>query len=217
MVAVSAEVGWLQSRNAEIFGLAGVIAFSYALLKALKTFASLGVITVLDVMWGAVVLLVPVFALLGLYPRLREGSPRAALAAGIVTVTAGIAIVAIQLQLIITTLTMAGTPEIPGDVPIWSVIATYVVFVTLAVGFLFSAMAARRTDTVPHPVARLLLIPFLGWGGFIVAPAVLPTGDYLGLVVHLPISGALLAIGYHLGATDDPTGHTQASPDSTAR
>lgn len=200
-----------------MFTFAGIMAFSYALLKGLKAFAGLGVVTVIDVMWGAFVLLVPGIALLGLYPRLRQASPRLAVAAGVVTVIAEIAIVAIQIQLIVTTLTIETYPEIPGDVPTWSVFATYLVFVMLALGFLFSSVAAWRTTAVSRTVAGLLLVPFLGWIGFIVAPIVLSSGDHLGLLVHLPISGALLAVGYHLEAEDETTGRSQPAPESTAR
>ena len=217
MVDVSTVMAWLEKWNAKMFGFAGVMSFSYALLKGLKAYADLGVITAIDVMWGGLVLLAPVIALLGLYPRLREAAPRSAVATGVVTVIAGLTIVAIQLQLIITTLTMAGYPEIPGDVPTWPVFATFLVFVTLALGFLVSGFTARRTDAVPQPVTRLLVIPSLGWIGLIVGPALLPSGDYLGLVVYLPISGALVAIGYYLGADGEPAGRAQPAADSTAR
>lgn len=217
MVSVSTFLVCLEKRNGKIFTFAGIMVFSYALLKGLKTFAGLGVITVIDVMWGAFVLLVPGIALLGLYPRLRQAAPRSSAAAVVVSVIAGLAIVAIQVQLILTTLTMEGYPEIPGDVPTWPVFATYLVFVMLALGFLFSSVAARRNDTVPRTVAGLLVIPFLGWIGFVVAPFVLFSGDHLGLLVHLPISGVLLAIGYYLEAEGEPTGRPQPAPESTAR
>lgn len=188
----------LEKRNAGVFLFAGVMAFSYAILKGLKAYAGLEVVTVFDVIWGGFVLLVPVIALLGLYPLLQGETPRLSVAALAATMIAGIAIVAIQLQLIFTTLTMEGYPEIPGDGPAWPVFALFLTFVTLSLGFLLSSLAARRTEVVSPTVASLLVVPFLGWIGLIVANIVLPSGDYLGMFAYAPIGVALLAVGYLL-------------------
>lgn len=216
MLGVSKQVREpLEKWNAEAFLFAGVMAFSYAVLKGLKAYAGLEVITVFDVLWGGFVLLVPVLALLGLAPRLREPAPRLSVAAVMVTVAAGLAIVAIQLQLVITTLSVDGYPEIPGDGPAWPVFVLLLAFVTIALGFLFSGVAARRTDAVSQTVAGLLVIPFFGWIGLIVANVVLPSGDYLGLFAYAPIGGALLAIGYLLRTEGVGSGRAEPAPDST--
>lgn len=205
----------LESWSPTAFLAAGVMAFSYAVLKGLKAYAGLEVVTVFDVLWGGFVLLVPIVALLALSPRLREAAPRLSLAAVGVTVIAGTGTVAIQIQLIITTLSVEGYPEIPGDGPTWPVFALFVVFITLSLGFLLSAAAARRTDTVSRTVARLLVVPFLGWMGLIVANIVLPSGDYLGLYAYAPIGAALLAIGYLLRSEAGTATTTESIPDST--
>lgn len=200
------------------FLVAGVMAFSYAVLKGLKAYAGLEVITVFDVLWGGFVLLVPAIALLGLAPRLRETAPRLSVAARLASLIAGIGIAAIQLQLIITTLTMEGYPEIPGDGPAWPVFVLLLVFITLALAFLSSGIAAWRSDAVPRTVARLLVIPFFGWGGLIVANVVLPSGDYLGMYAYAPIGVALVAIGYLLRTervTTDPAEATAGQEDLT--
>lgn len=202
----------LESWCPTAFLFAGVMAFSYAVLKGLKAYAGLEVVSVFDVLWGGFVLLVPVVALLGLFPQLREASPRLAIAAAAVTGIAGLGIVAIQLQLIVTTLTMEGYPEIPGDTPAWPVFVLFLVFVTLALGFLLSGVAARRSDAVSRTVARLLVVPFLGWFGLIVANVVLPSGDYLGMFAYAPIGVALLAIGYLLRAESAPTDRAESAP-----
>lgn len=206
----------LESWNPTAFLAAGVMAVSYAVLKGLKAYAGLEVITVFDVLWGGFVLLVPVIALLGLYPRLREAAPRLSLTAVAVTVIAGIGIVAIQLQLVITTLSVEGYPEIPGDSPTWTAVALFAIFVTLALGFLLSGVAARRSDAVSQTVAGLLVVPFLGWFGLIVANIVLPSGDYLGLFAYAPIGAALLAIGYRLRTETAATDRAESTPDSPA-
>lgn len=199
--------------NGGFFLFAGVMAFTYAILKGLKAYAGLEVITVFDVIWGGFVLLVPVLALLGLYPRLREATPRLSLAALTVTVIAGVAIVAVQLQMVLTTLTVEGYPEIPGDGPAWPVFALFLIFVTLALGFLFSGVAARRSAGVPRTVAGLLVVPFFGWTGLIVANVVLPSGDYLGLFAYAPIGIALLGVGYLL-RTEVQSGRVKPAADT---
>lgn len=207
---------WLETWNPTVYLFAGIMAVSYAVLKGLKAYAGLEVITVFDVLWGGFVLLIPVFALLGLNPRLRDGAPRLARGAAIVTALAGIGIVAIQLQMIVTTVSVEGYPEIPGDGPAWPVVALILVFITLALGFLLSGVAARRTDDLSGTVAGLLVVPFLGWVGLIIANVVLPSGDYLGLFAYAPIGVALLAIGYLLRTEDMSPEPKESLTDSTA-
>lgn len=204
----------LESWNASLFLFAGIMAGSYAVLKGLKAYAGLEVVTVFDILWGSFVLLVPILALLGLYPRLRQGAPRLSIAGLAMTVLAGLAVLAIQVQLIVTTLSVEGYPQIPGDGPAWPVFALLLTFITLALGFLFAGVAAWRTGTVSRTVAGLLVVPCLGWIGLIVANIVLPSGDYLGLFAYAPIGVALFIVGYELRTDGASPTSSEARPDS---
>lgn len=207
----------LESWNTSAFLVAGVLALGYALLKGLKAYAGLTVITVYDVGAGGFVLLAPVVALLGLYPRLRTGAPRISIGAVVTATVAGLGTVAIMVQLVVRTLTTEGYPEIPGDGPAWPVVVLLVVFVTLALSFLFTAIATSRTEAASRSVAWLLAVPFLAWIGLIVANVIFPSGDYLGLYAYAPVGASLLIIGHRLRTDGIPTDRAGPTADSTVR
>lgn len=205
----------LETWNTRAFLVAGILAFCYGVLKGLKAYGGLEVVTAYDVIYGGFVLFVPVLALLGLYPRVREASPWSSIGAVVLSVIAGIGTVAITLQVVYMTVTMAGYPEIPGDGPAWPVVVLGLVFISIALAFLLSGFAAMRSEAVSGTVAGLLLVPFLSWFGLIVANVVLPSGDYLGMYAYAPIGVALLGIAYLQRSSAVGTDSADAASDST--
>lgn len=188
----------LEKRSSGLFLLAGVLLFGYAVSKAIYTFTDVTPVGAFDVTYGGIGLLVTVFGLLSLYPRLRDSAPWLSLGGIAATLISGILDIALLLQLATMTLQMGRIPDIPADAPAWTVFALFVVFITIFLGFLLFGVASLRTGIFSQRVSVLLLVPAAGWFGLMVANIVLPSGQYLGLLAYAPISVALLSIGYLL-------------------
>lgn len=205
----------LERRTKEAFLLAGVLFLGYAGSKAIYVFTDVTAIGAFDVSFGGVSLLVTLVGLLGLYNRLRDAAPRlsrAGLVTGVVAVAGNVALLG---WLAGATLTMSGYPAIPEESPAWTVAVLFIVFVTMALGFLLFGAASLRTDVFARKVGPLLFVPGLGWAGLIVGNLVLPPGQYLGLV-YVPISLALLATGSRLETGEMATDWADSTPESTA-
>lgn len=195
----------LEKWSPTVFLVAGILLLGYAVLQGTHTFTGVTVPSALATAYGGIALLVPVFGLLGLSPRLRDHTPRLSLAGVVVAIISGLLTLILLLQLAITTVQMGGSPEIPADAPAWTAAALLSGFLLLAVAFLLFGVASLRTPVVERTVALLLLVPAAGWFGLIVANAILPSGRYLAVAAYTPIGVAVLATGYLLKAESEPT------------
>ena len=185
---------------------AGVLLLGYATLQGINSFTSLTLQSAVLVLYGGIALLAPVFALLGLYRRLRDHAPRMALAGVATAILSGLLTFVALMWAVVATLQMDGLPAIPADAPAWTSVATLSGFLLLAVSFLLFGVASLRTPVVSRTVALLLLVPTAAWVGLVVGNAILnPEGHYLAVLVYTPISLALLAVGYHLRTKGVPT------------
>jgi len=185
----------LDARSGVLFLVAGVALAGVAVYKTVFVFTSVEVSTVVDTGHGGLALLLTAVALLGLYPRLREVSPKATAAAA---ASSGLSIgfvIVVWGWLVGTTLQLGRVPVIPEEAPAWAAVALLGNFITLSIGFLLFAVASRRTAAVPHSASLLLIVPPLMWVGLIVNIAV-------GLVPNMSIpvytvnAFAVGAVGY---------------------
>ena len=205
----------LERRSKTVFLTAGVLLLGYAVSKAVYTFTDVTAVGAFDVAFGGIGLLVTTLGLFALYPRLRDGAPRLSLVGLVTVVVAAASTLALLGWLAGATLTRAGYPAIPEESPAWTVAALIIVFVTIALGFLLFGAVSLRTDIFSRTVGWLLLVPGLGWVGLIVGNVALPSGQYLGLV-YVPISLALLAVGYRLRNDSARTDDVESASDSVA-
>jgi len=187
------------------FLIAGVLLLGYATLQGINSFLSVSLPSAVLVLYGGIALLVPVFALLGLYPRLRGRAPRLAFTGIATAVLSGILTFVSLLWLVVTILQMGSLPEIPADAPAWTAAATLLGFLLLAVSFLLIGVASLRTPDVSRTIGFLLLVPTAAWVGLVVGNMILnPEGHYLAVIAYTPISIAVLAVGYRLRTTRVP-------------
>lgn len=206
---------WLERRTKTVLVLAGVVLLGYAASKALYTFTAVTAVGAFDVTFGGIGLLVTTLGMFGLYSRLSDAAPRMSLAGLATAVVAAVGNIALLGWLAFATLTRAGYPAIPEEAPAWTVLALIGVFVTMALGFLLFGAASLRAAVFSRTVGWLLVVPGLGWAALIVGNIALTPGQYLGLV-YVPISLALLGVGYLLPAEGVATGRSEPTPDSTA-
>jgi hypothetical protein len=207
--------GPLERRSKTVFLIAGVLLLGYAVSKGVYTFTDVTPVGAFDVAYGGLGLLVTTVGLFGLYPRLRDGAPRLSIAGVVFAGIAAIGTFALLGWLAGATLAMKGYPAIPEESPAWTVLALIVVFVTIALGFLLFGAASLRTDVFSRTVGWLLVVPGLGWIGLIVGNVALPSGQYLGLV-YVPISVALLSVGYLFQTGSARTDRVESASDSVA-
>lgn len=190
----------------------------YAVTKAIYTFTPVTPIGAFDVSFGGIGILVTTVGLLGLYPRVRDHAPRLSLAGVVVTVVGVVTVLAVLGWLGGTTLVKAGYPAIPEEAPAWTLVAFFTAFFTIAVGFLLLGVASLRSNDLSPTIGYLLVVPGLGWIGLFVANLIplIPPGQYLGLIAYVPISLAMLAIGYLLPNELAPAEPPELTPDSPA-
>lgn len=215
MPSSTTESGPLERRSETVFLAAGVILLGYAVSKGVYTVTDVTAIGAFDVAFGGTGLLVAMLGLLSLYQPLRDSAPRLSLAGVVVTVIGTVATLAILGWLASATLLSAGYPAIPEEQPAWAIPALATAFITISLGFFAFGTASLRTDVLSKPVGRLLLVPGLAWLGLLVANIVLPAhlvGQYLGILAYVPISFALLAIGYLLRTEAARTDHMESTP-----
>lgn len=206
----------LEQRSANTFLVAGMLLFGYAVSKVIYTFTNVTAIGAFDVAFGGLGLLATTLGLLGLYPRLRDGAPRLSLAGVVFTLVGAVGTSLVLGWLASATLTRAGYPAIPEEQPAWILAAFFIVFPTISLGFLLLGIAGLRTDALSQAVSRLLLVVGLALMGLIVANVILPSGQYIGVLVYVPASLALLTIGYLLRTESVRTDHVEQAADSFA-
>jgi hypothetical protein len=219
MAEIATKKTWwetLERWSPTVFLVAGVLLLGYAIIQGVRTFAGAVVPSALVTAYGGIGLLVPVVGLLGLYPRLRDHTPRLSLAGVVVTILSGLLTLALLLWVVVTTLQMGRLPEIPADAPAWTAAALLLGFLLLAVAFLLFGVASLQTPVVSRTVAFLLLVPTAAWFGLLVGN-VIATGRYLAVIAYIPISVALLAIGYILRSRPAPTGRAESAPAEVRR
>lgn len=196
------------------FLVAGVLLLGYATLQGINTFLSVTLPSAALVLYGGIALLASVFALVGLYSRLRDHAPRLALAGVATAILSGLLTFVSLLWVVAATLQMGGLPDIPADAPVWTAVATLLGFLLLAVSFLLFGIASLRIPAVSRTVGLLLLVPTAAWVGLVVGNAILnPEGHLLAVAAYTPISLAVLAIGYRLRTKGGPT--DRAEPATT--
>jgi hypothetical protein len=196
--------------------VAGVALAGVAVYKTVFAFTSVEVSTIVDIGYGGLALVLTGVALLGLYPRVRDVSPKTA---AIATVSSGLSVsfvIAVWGWLFGTTLQLGRVPVIPEEAPVWTVLALLGNFITLSAGFILFAVASRRTAAIPRSASRLLILPAFMWLGLIanIAINLIPNMSILVYVVNGITVGA---IGYIIRGQENRTSsqvHATETPTS---
>lgn len=200
-------LGTLEQRNGQVFLVAAVLMAGVATYKGVMVYTPYHVPSVVDIVYGGLSLLSPVLAMLGLYPRLREAAPRLSMAGAVAALVASVGVVVVLGWFVGTTLQLGRFPALSGDVPVWAVLSLFVVFVTLALGFLSFGVASLRTAVLPQRVGLLLLVPAGMWLSLIVtglAPGI--DGIEFSFYAYLVNTGAFLLVGRRLRDGSEPAG-----------
>lgn len=216
--ATRGRTGWwesLEQWSPTAFLVAGGLWLVYAGLSAIELVTEVVTPSALDVAVSGLALFIPVFGLLGVYPRLRDHAPRLSVAGAVLIVISGVSTLTLLVWLFGTTLLTPGVPAIPADAPGWTVAAFFVSLIPIALGFLLFGVAGLRTGALTKTVALLLMVPFAMWVVLLAGNAV--DGNVIGVIVYVPISLAALSIGYLLRTESTPTEYTEPAPETTAR
>lgn len=186
----------LERRNGQVFLLAAVLMAGVATYKGVMVYTPYHVPSVVDIAYGGVSLLAPVLAMLGLHPRLREVAPRLSTAGATAALVAAAAVVTILTWFVATTLQLGRFPVIPEEVPVWAALALFLVFITLALGFLLFGVVGLRSTVLAPRVGLLLVVPAVMWLGLIVTTLV-PGIDGMAVSFYVYVVNAVtfLAIG----------------------
>lgn len=208
----------LEQWSATAFLVGGVLLGGVAGFKGLEAFAgtTVGRHALVDVGYEGLAMLVPVFGLLGLYPRLRDSAPQLSVAGVLAAVVSAGGIIALEVWLFGTTLEMGRFPAIPADAPVWTALALVVVFLTLALSFLLFGVTSLWTTALSRPVSLLLVIPAVMWFGLLGNVFVRAIAN-LDFFVYVVNGVSLLAIGYLLRIEGMPTDREEPAPDTIAR
>lgn len=209
--------GRLDARSEMALSVAGVALAGVAVYKAVFVLTPVEVSTVVDTGYGGLALLLTGVALLGLYPRVREGAPKLATAAAASSVVSICFVIVVWGWLVGTTLRLGRVPAIPEEAPVWTAVALLGNFITLSGGFLLLAVASRRTAAIPRLVSGLLLVPALMWVGLIanVAVDLIPN---MSILVYMVNAIAVAGIGYTIRSRGQgTTSRVPASESSTGK
>lgn len=204
----------LDARSDIALLIAGVALAGVAVYKAVFFLTSVEVSTVLDTGYGGLALVLTGVALLGLYPRVREGAPKLATAAAVSSGLSICFVIVVWGWLIGTTLQLGRVPVIPEEAPVWTAVALLGNFITLSVGFILLAVASRRTAVIPRLASGLLVVPALMWLGLIanIAVNIIPNMSILVYVVNAIAVGG---IGYIIRGRGQETTSTVRSTESS--
>ncbi len=176
--------------------VAGVALAGVAVYKTVFFHTPVEVSTVVDIGYGGLALLLTGVALLGLYPHVRDASPRTATAAVASSVLSVIFVTVLWGWLISATLRLGRAPVMPEEVPIWAGLALLGNFITLSVAFVLFAVASRRTAAVPSSASILLVVPALMWLGLIANIAINFHPQNMSILVYVVNAITVGAIGY---------------------
>lgn len=212
--------GWwerLDARSDSALLVGGVALAGVAVYKAVFVFTSVEVSTVVDTGYGGLALILTALAVLGLYPRLREESPKTATAGAVSSGLSVVFVIVMWGWLVSATIQLGRVPVIPDDAPAWAALALLGNFITLSAAFVLFAVASLRTATIPRPASGLLVVPALMWLGLIanIALSVIPNMSILVYVVNAIAVGA---VGYLLRRQGEGTSRrVPASEPATGR
>lgn len=207
----------VDARAATAFLVAGVTLAGVAAYKTVFAFTPVEVSTVVDTGYGGLALVLTGLALLALYPRVRDGSPKTATAAALASCLSIGFVLVIWGWLIGTTVHLGRVPVIPEEAPIWAAAMMLGNFVTLSTAFLLIAVGSRRTDAIPDSASILSVVPALMWLGLI-ANVGLGLVPNMSILVYVVNALAVGGIGYVIRArgTEATTGSPTAD-SSTGR
>lgn len=196
--------------------VAGVALAGVAVYKTVFFLTPVEVSTVVDTGYGGLALLLTGVALLGLYPRVRDGAPKTATAAAASSGLSICFVIAVWGWLIGTTLQLGRVPTIPAEAPVWAGAALLGNFITLSVGFILFAVASRRTAALPRLADVLLIVPALMWLGLIanIAVNLIPNMSILVYVVNAVAVGG---VGYIIRTRGQGTTNRIRTTESSSR
>lgn len=216
-MGVASRIPWksLESWTPSAFLAGGLVLLGYAALKSAMFLTGKAVPDVVQTTIGHFGLLIPAFALLGLYPRSRDAAPRLSLAGAVSSAVSGALNIILLVVLVRITLTMGSYPAIPEDTPLWGTLVLFLGLLTIMLGFYLIGVASLRTDVGSRSIRHLLLVPAVMWSALFVMHAVGVDGTVIGIVVYTPIGVSLLTIGYHLRNDPLSTDQMQPSTDPT--
>lgn len=212
---------WLESRSSTVFLVAGVWFVGYSGIKTTRLITDIAVPDVLSVAVGNLGLLVLVFCLLSVYPRVKGAAPRLSRAGIGTALLSGVCSTILFVALINITLTVEGYPAIPEDTtqgllpPVVGVALLFASLLTLLLGFLLIGVASLRTDIVSRATGALLLVPAVMWTALFVMHATGVDGTVIGIVVYVPIAAALLTLGYRFRGISVPVDWEQRETEPT--
>lgn len=212
--ARSVRWGPIARRSATAFLAAGVLLLATAVLTGLAALTSASPPRSVTGATGLVGVILSYVGLLGVYPRVVDGTPRLARTGAVLVALPVLAL----LVLLVWGALGHGTSAVP--VPIVVIPAIGVVFVAsfllFALGTTLFGVAGLRSGRLPRAVASLLFAYastwFLHLGATTVYGSRFPV--WFDSLTFGLLSVVTLAIGYHLRSESGRTDRTGPSPDS---
>lgn len=193
--------------------VASVALAGVAVYKTVFFHTPVEVSTVVDIGYGGFALLLTGIALLGLYPHVRDASPRTATAAVASSGLSIIFVIVVWVWLLGTTLRLGRVPVLPEEAPIWAGLALLGNFVTLSVGFVLFAVASRRTTAIPSSASTLLGVPALMWVVLIANIAINFQPQNVSIAVYVVNSITVGIIGYVVRGRGHEASSRSRAPD----
>lgn len=204
------------ARSGTAMLVAAAALVGVAVYKAVFFHTPVEVSTVVDIGYGGLALVLTGVAVLTLYPRVRDGSPRTATAAAASSVLSIGFVVVIWGWLLTTTVRLGRVPAIPEEAPVWAAAALLGNFVTLSLGFLLFAAAGRRTAAVPSTASALLVVPALVWLGLIANIAIGFEPQNMSILAYVVNSITVAGIGYVIRGQRQGAGTRGRTADPSA-
>lgn len=196
-----------------LFLVAGVLFSGFVVVNVITRFTDMtGVwLGVAEIGTGLFGLLVSIVAVLGLYPRLNDRTPRLS-GAGVLAFAAAILGLAVGVAWLLS----IGIENAPEAVPTALTALFSLSILLIAGGFLVFAVACLRTGTPSRLVGYLLLLAVVMWVWHYIALALFGSTRIGTIIDYTVIAAAYLAVGYLLRTEADPAHHAESTPDSPA-
>lgn len=213
MTTTSTKVGSsLEDWSAEAFLVGGGLLLASPIHVGLELFLGVPVPSWLVALFVIPGLIASLVGLTGLYPRIADHSPRAALAGGASTVIATTTLVVLLGWTLGRSILSALTGIDVGTPPDTAFV---MLAITITLAFILFGITSLRFAIPSRPVGLLLLSFTLPWMVILAATSVYGAAfpNWLVLAIYGPIPWMMLATGYTLRIESAPAGRDDVSVD----